>query len=983
MNKLNQFNAFLISKGFRLNSLSGVAYLIRRSFEFIIKYKKDFLHVLNEKIQTQSMWIPTVEEIETFGSHNHIMNKTSPQLVDYAKMKWAGVNLTKRYSFTAIILITGIRDVRATISTLEKQVCGIKQICFVTEFADRLDIGVEDELRFSEKNVSCHIFKKIDEAIENVISDYIFFLCEGDLLKRDTLFQIQLEINRKDENPVMVYTDHDYIYKDKKETKIILPYFKPDWSPDLFSVNNYIYRAMVFRKDFLSKAYKTVSTLQEVNKLSLFIYEMALSLLENKNIIHVSGIYFTFPYFKNPDDYNKEEDVIRQKAIRLRDKTATITINKYYATAIERSLHGNPKISIIIPTCFKDHYITNCLESIKEKTTYKNYEIIVIDNSRRHPKFGQDRLKQFNCKVLYIHEPFNFSRLNNLAVKEAIGDLYLFLNDDIEIITPDWLERMAVEALRPEIAMVGPLLLFPDRKVQSAGVFLVNHGGGGRSFFLNEPEDSVAYHNMLHYRRECSFVIGACIMIQKQKFQRIGGFDERFPLVGNEMEFGLRLRKSGYRNLYIPEVQLFHKEKASRKNMDESSGDKLIWEVLGNDLEQYDPYFNSLLDNSKNTPEQEVNPVIFRYPGSPSLPVENIKKIIIIKLDHIGDVILSLPAIRKIRALFPDARIDVLCAPFTKEILEMQPEIDNIKTFSFFDQRSQLGVRQGNSENILQLIESLKSEHYDLSIHLRKDEETKDIAFEAADFCLAYSGAAEEDRIQYALPSLKNIGRLRPKWSNSDQLMLLAKTMDYTGDFYNELYIDSDIRKSVEEKTRSLMLDFSHLTIGIHVGAGGNFKKWPLKYFIRLCNLILTRTDANIILFGGKDEIEENEIILKEVKAKVRIKSVAGAMSLKEYCALVQKVNYFIGNDSGPKHIAAIQGVPTLTINGSTSEQEWASIGQNNMSVRKCMNCHPCYFYLEEHCPNKECMNRLYPYDVFLALEKLILLFPHKREVLP
>ena len=371
--------------------------------------------------------------------------------------------------------------------------------------------------------------------------------------------------------------------------------------------------------------------------------------------------------------------------------------------------------------------------------------------------------------------------------------------------------------------------------------------------------------------------------------------------------------------------------------------------------------------------EEDKMPVVYRYLGIPSLSPIGINKIIIVKLDHIGDIILSMPAIRKIRQIFPEAIIDLLCGPWVKSIMENQPEINNIYTLAFFNEDT--GNWNYNHDCVDEVIIRLKKEKYDLAVNLRRQEEAKHITSQLADYCLEYSENADYDKISHPLSGLKDIPDQIHKWNLSDQLLLLCRSLEYEQTLYNELYIPQEKKIKVDEYINKIKYFQNRLLIGIHIGSGNMVKVWPFENFIELCNLINEKLNAGIVLVGNNKDTENNEKVISLVKKRDAVISVAGAFSLLEFCYFVKKINYFIGNDSGPAHIAGIQGVSSLVIShGLVSAAEYSAIGKAVMQVQCSAPCMPCY---SATC--NECIKRIQPDDVFAGLERLMLLFPSEK----
>ena len=931
INKLKKLRRLAHSRGIHLKKPWHWIKLIALGFRFIFKHgaksRAALGHTYESITSDNAASEPPPDEIQT---HELIWKRIKPTYSELTKMRWTVPSLKKHYTFTIVI---PSQD-NNTISSVEKQIY------------DKYEL----------------IIGNIQESITKASGEYVLFLQPGDFLHPNALFELCFELNRVNEMPSFVYFDHNYFVNDTVDK----PYYKPGWSPDLILVSNYINRACIFKCDLLKQ-------IQIIDK-SFYItmYDIILKLSEFEAGHHKPGILLTIP----DDDeraFDAEENFVRSETLARRGINGIIESNKYGVTSLKRTLIGIPKISIIILTCFSKEYIESCIKSIENLTTYNNYEIVVVDNSRKEPDYGINRLRSFNCKILYVNEPFNWSRLNNLGAKEASGDLFLFINDDIELTTSDWLERMAAEAQRPELGMVGPIVTYANEYsniVQSAGGFKVPHHGGGSHSFFHVEETSPVYHNFLHYTRNTTYVMGACFMIEKNKFNEVGHLDEMLPLECNETDLALRLIEKGYRNLTMAEIKIIHYERASRglERKEQPS-----WEYFkkkwNNELQKQDLYLNPYIDSYRNDYSEDLSPTLCRHDGSPTISPELINKVIIVKLDHIGDVILSLPAIRKVRKILPDAQIDILCAPWVKELLEQQPEINHVYCFNLWQEDDSIQKK---------ILAEIKAQKYDLAINLRKYPDTKELTLDLADYCLLFSSKAEFDSISHSVPMIdRNEGNI-VKWHFRDQMLSLVNVLEYDNKLNNEFIISSYICDTVNEKINPLPILNNDIIIGIHVGSNFSNRIWPKENFINLCNLIHKRTSANIVLVGDNEDVYTNENVIECVEDKERIMSVAGMFSLTEYIYFVKKLDYFIGNVSGPGHIAGIQGLPTLIISGSRHPSpEWTPIG-NSMIVERRTSCGPCYDF--DGCPHNECITLIQPGNVFSALERLMILYPSIRE---
>jgi len=940
INKLKKLKRLINNRGFHLRNPFHWFALGFLGISFCLKHGVKSFDVLRRSVQKNNPSVLNENKVET---HAQIWERIKPTYIEFERMRSIIPNLKKHYKFIIVVSENNID----TISSIEKQIYENYEIIIGSMTAHNKSSG-----------------------------DYVLFLQYGDFLHKNALFELNYELNRIDWQPSVLYFDHDYFAGDT----IDKPYYKPGWSPDLFLVNNYINRACILRKDLLNEI--------ETEDISFYasLYDILLKITEFSSAHHKPGILLTIPDSDDERIYDSLENKMRLNAIKRRRIDGIIEVNKYGVTSLKRCLHGNPKISIIIATCytklFKNKsktFIESCLNSIVRISTYKNYELIIVDNSRKTSDFGKKLLKNYNCKILYINEPFNWSRLNNLGVKEASGEILIFLNDDTEIMTPDWMERMSAEAQRNEIGAVGVLELYPNGTIYGAGLFKVKHGIGTAHSFTCIPENSTAYHNLLHYSRPSIGFQGACFAIEKNKLDKAGGFNENFPIICNEVDLAFKLNQLHYYHLIISEVQIIHFERVSRKDkFNENEYEKYFNSIWFGELQKQDIYFNPYLDSNKFDYSENNSPIVNRFHGIPSLCPLGIEKIIIVKLDHIGDMILSIPAIRNIRKLFPKSQIDLLCAPWVKPIMENQLEINNIYTFSFFNEVSGKGFNIDNDFDIKleKLISKLKNRKYNLAINLRRHPETKHITSLIADYCLEYSENAEYDSISHPIPALKNINGQNPKWNISDQLLLLTKTFEYDKMLYCELNIPVEAQNKVDKYINNENLFSDKILIGIHAGCGNTNREWSLEKYSQLCNLINEKLNASIVLVGGNHEIEINERIISMTNDKNKIISIAGKLSLLEYCYLCKKFDYYIGNNSGPAHIAGIQGVPNLVIwHGEASAEEWAPIGKS-IQVQCNTSCMPCY-----RCDCKSCLEKIQVIDVFAGLERLMIFYPSEKNI--
>ena len=414
------------------------------------------------------------------------------------------------------------------------------------------------------------------DAAQIYSNHYLGFLTSGELLTPHALLSwaIALKLYR----PELSYSDSDQIQAGGLHCK---ENFKPNWSPDYALSRDYIGGVYLAQKNKTTMDILRASRQQ--NDRDVWRYDLWLRLSEQySSIYHSSNVLWSEPYKTsvNPLIVQQALEAV-QSALDRRHLGAQVTsvgngLTRKITWPIPQLL---PLVSIVIPTTGRLELVGTCFESLRTLTTYLNYEIIFIDNSCGHHPEGIRYLHQQNVQVIEDSGPFNWSRLNNVGVAAAHGELLLFLNDDIEITDGNWLSELVAQALRPEVGTVGASLLYPDGRIQHGGVFLVEHGGACVHYlqFLN-PQKQI-YQNLHQTVREVSGNTGACLMVRQNVFSALGGFDEDYTIVGSDVDLCFRISQAGYRNIWTPFAQLIHHESVSRKNAPIDLDEFRLWQL--------------------------------------------------------------------------------------------------------------------------------------------------------------------------------------------------------------------------------------------------------------------------------------------------------------------------------------------------------------------------------------------------------------------
>jgi glycosyltransferase, family 2 len=444
-----------------------------------------------------------------------------------------------------------------------------------------------------------------NEALSLVTGDFVALLDHDDLLPIFSLYEIVKCIN---ENPDVefIYTDEDKF--EKLGGKRYDPYFKSDFAPDTLRANNFICHFSVFKKELMDKLGGFRSKYDGAQD-----YDILLRMSEEtNNIIHIPKILYHWRVHSlstaksggtaKPYAYEAGIKAIQDHIDRIGLKGTVESGNTLGTYKVNYEIQGNPKVSIVIPN--KDYVKTLkvCINSIKKLTTYENYEIIIVENnSEENETFeyykkidGKDKIK-----VVYFPEKeFNYSKIINFGVKNSTGDYIVQLNNDTELLTPNWLQEMLGFAQRDDVGAVGAELFYPDNTIQHAGI-IIGIGGVAGHVFKNLPKGIHGYFSKDAMIQNLSAVTAACIMTPKSIYDEVGYMDEKFKVAFNDVDFCLKIRQTGKLIVYNPYVQFTHYESKSRgfedtpekKKRFQSEVDRFHdkWQSV---LDKGDPYYN-------------------------------------------------------------------------------------------------------------------------------------------------------------------------------------------------------------------------------------------------------------------------------------------------------------------------------------------------------------------------------------------------------
>lgn len=408
-------------------------------------------------------------------------------------------------------------------------------------------------------------------AMELADGDYIALFDHDDLLSENALYEVADRICKT--GAEIVYTDEDKVTSDLSER--YQPNFKPDFNLDLLRSNNYICHLLVVKKTLVQEVGGQKKEFDGAQD-----HEFLFRCVEKaKGIEHIPKVLYHWRVHKastadNPLSKKYAYDAGKRAVtehIRRCGEEAEVTdtlFPGFYRAKYQ--VTGEPLVSIIIPNKDEKETLKKCLDSIKEKSTYRNYEIIIVENNSTGQEIF-DYYKEIDgrdgIRVVYWKSGFNYSALNNFGFTFAKGDYILCLNNDVTVITPDWLERMIGQCQRKEVGIVGVKLYYPDDTIQHAGI-VIGIGGVAGALFVGMPRMFTGYLHKAAIQQDLSAVTAACMMVKRSVYEELGGLEEELKVAFNDVDFCLRAREKGYLVVYDPNVELYHFESKSRGTED-------------------------------------------------------------------------------------------------------------------------------------------------------------------------------------------------------------------------------------------------------------------------------------------------------------------------------------------------------------------------------------------------------------------------------
>ena len=515
---------------------------------------------------------------------------------------------------------TPVRYLRAMLDSVAAQTYSRWELC-LADGSDAAHPEVEKEcraraaqdgrIRYQRLEKNLGISGNTNACIDMAGGAYLALFDHDDLLHPSALYEVMKAV--RDRSADFIYTDETTFHE--KPEDAFLPHFKPDYAPDTLRSNNYICHFTVFSRALLERVGGFRSEFDGSQD-----YDLVLRLTEQaRNIVHLPRILYYWrahsasvaqsigakPYVTEAAKRALGEHLSR---VGLKGEVVDSAVPSIYR--IRYAIEGEPLISVLIPN--RDHAedLERCVSSIRRRSTWQRYELLIIDHGSVEQAtfdlYSRLEAEDGRVRVLRFTQPFNYSAINNFGAGVAKGDYLLLLNNDTEILSPDWMQEMLMFAQRPDVGAVGAKLLYPDGTVQHGGIGVgIMHLAGHlhRGF----PGDAPGYMGRLCYAQNLSAVTAACMLVPRLAWEAAGGMDESYPVVFNDVDFCLRLRKAGLLIVWTPFAELIHYESKTRGS-DEDTPEKLAffkgetrrfqtkWNGV---LTLGDPYYNPNLTRKK------------------------------------------------------------------------------------------------------------------------------------------------------------------------------------------------------------------------------------------------------------------------------------------------------------------------------------------------------------------------------------------------
>jgi glycosyltransferase involved in cell wall biosynthesis len=468
---------------------------------------------------------------------------------------------------------------RQAIESVRKQIYTNWELCIADDCSDRPHVrGIlekyaadDQRIKVTFRDENGHISEATNTALSMASGHFLAMLDHDDVLPEHALVEVAIELN-KNPHASLIYTDEDKI---DDEGKRFNPYFKPDFSPELLYGQNYLNHLSVFRAD----AVRAIGGWRKGYEGSQD-YDLILRLIRQlppNQIRHIPKVLYHWRVVKGSTAYSISEKsyaltaglkALKEHLWETEQGHAALVDGLPYYRAVYPIPQPAPLVTLIIPTKDQQPILERAIDSILGKTTYDNYEIIIVDNNSEQRTtidyLSDIEERHSRVSVLRYPAPFNYSAINNFAARHAKGSILAFINNDVEVINGSWLQEMVSQVSRQQVGCVGAMLYYPDNTIQHAGIVLGIGGVAGHSH-KRFPRGDSGYFARLKLAHNVSAVTAACMLLRRSVFEEVGGFDDGGLAVAfNDVDLCLRVREAGYLNVFTPFAELYHHESISR-----------------------------------------------------------------------------------------------------------------------------------------------------------------------------------------------------------------------------------------------------------------------------------------------------------------------------------------------------------------------------------------------------------------------------------
>ncbi len=434
--------------------------------------------------------------------------------------------------------------------------------------------AMDERIKVVFREQNGHISENSNSALELASGEWLALMDHDDLLPENALFEVVKVLQSKPDT-VLIYSDEDKV--DEKGVRF-MPHFKSDFNLDLLYGQNYISHLGVYRTEIAKEIggfRKGLEGSQDYDFLLRYLLK-----IDHSKVVHIPKILYHWRAIEGSTalasgekSYTTEAGIkALQHHFALKGSDVTVTRGKAdNLYRVQWHWQNQPLVSLIIPTRNGYAITKQAIDSILNKTTYQNYEILLVDNNSDDPQalaYFEEIARHPKVRLLRYPHPFNYSAINNFAVEHAQGEIIGLINNDIEVINGEWLEEMTTQAQRPDIGCVGAMLYYPNDTIQHAGVFVGINGVAAHShkhYIKKHP----GYFSRLYVTQNLIAVTAACLLVRKDVFNEVNGLNEQDLTVAfNDVDFCLKVHTAGYRNLWTPFAQLYHHESISRGHED-------------------------------------------------------------------------------------------------------------------------------------------------------------------------------------------------------------------------------------------------------------------------------------------------------------------------------------------------------------------------------------------------------------------------------